>query len=685
MASKYAEYSQKFLDSKTHPSEKMLDNVKKILDKTSDIFYNTDKTSPLTNERWDATLAKYQKYREYTCGAKVQPKSNQRIVDIGHKYPQLVGTLTKTNNMNDVAKWFHSKKEVIDANTILDICVSLKEDGNSVTGTFNKSGKLELMLTRGKDGEGADVTKGFPNLDLKAFVKRKKIERNFGIKFEVTMNDENFEAVNEIRARDGEKTFVNSRAAVAGILGSSDVDKYVDYLQLVPLRFNYEDRELQRKDEIKLIDDMTNDNFIPLYYKVYKGTKKEILQKITDFYSRVINKVRPDLNRMIDGLVIEIMNPGIIGTLGREGDKNKYDFALKFPYMENTSTVRDIEFYYGKTGRITPVVVFDDVVFNGNNCNHVSIANYKRFKELKLRVGDQIIVQYRNDCLAYIELDPNFDQDEEKKPIKFKGKCPKCSEKLKVNKNKTFVHCVNEDCPGRLPGIILNWFEKLNIKGVKESAIEKIINGKLIREIADLYFITKDQLVNLEGIQSKGATVIMNAINSKKSIFDWEMYGSMSIPGIGRKKCKLIFTEYTEEEIDEWDDETLVKKLIKISGIEKKTAIVFTTYIRTHKTFIKNIKNAIEVKSYKDGLSESTVEPKNIVFTGYRDKIRQEILEGHGHSIKGSVSGKTDMVVTSTLSNMTVKIKKAMELSIPVYDKKEFERKVYPTLIPEDD
>lgn len=672
----YISIVREFLKEKS-PSKALLQNTKELLDHCSDVYYNSDIDSPLTDEEFDLVLQKYRKFDKYTAGAK--PKQGKRVVDMGHDFPELVGTLDKVNfitqkqrlaakqeDSDSVAEWFDRamKAAGIKPTRKIRVAVTDKKDGNSIAVTGNDKQNITLALTRGKDGQGADMTSKFAGRKLNRIPVPKG--DTVGVKYEAMVNDEDFEKVCGLMGR----TFANSRSMTAGILGAdkSESAQYVDYITLIPIRVQYKNTPITRDEELAIIRniaDHSSDQKINLNMEIIEGTVGEIIQQIGKIYDRYNKTDREKLDHPIDGLVIEILDEDIRQKLGRQEDRNNFEFALKFPYSVKRSNVQTIKFYVGDTGRVTPVVVFDTVKFNGANCNHVSIANYKRFRHLNLKKGDSVFIEYRNDVLSYLTKDP--ESKAEGKPIKFVANCPECGEKLKVNKTQTFVFCANTvGCPAIRRGKIVNWLKKLNIKGVKESTIRKLMDGGVLNDITDLYKLKVSDIAVLEGFQQRSAEIVIEAINSKTEMWDWELFGSLHFNGVGRGTCKLIFKEFTISDIFEMiKTGTYLERLTSIKGIEKITATNFVKGVVADQKIIKFAIKKLKIKSTKGDPSEKRGDPSKLysfVFTGFRDAELQSALESVGHSIKSGVSKNIDILVAKDPKSNSGKAKEAREL-----------------------
>ncbi len=324
---------QKFLKNKS-PKENDIKEIKEILEYCSDIYYNTEDQSPLTDGEFDELLKHYSNFVKFKSGAK--PKIGKKIVNVKHVFDDLVGTLDKCNNIKDVEEWF-SKIKLPKKFSIL---ISEKYDGNSMCAEVDKK-RYKLALTRGEDGEGADLLPIFRDRRIKV-----DIDDNLGIKYEVITTQDDFEKICELKGKD----YANARSVVAGILSDLEGFRYGNYLTLVPLRVKLKNKDITRLEEVKIIERMNKDLKVPFVYRINEGTLEQNVKFIEEVYQDYIKNKRHTINYMIDGLVIEIMDDELRKKLGRSDDRGNYEFALKFRYMVKRTKVKDIEFYCGKTG-----------------------------------------------------------------------------------------------------------------------------------------------------------------------------------------------------------------------------------------------------------------------------------------------------------------------------------------------
>ena len=645
------------------PSDKDLDEVKKLIEEASDIYYNGEDVSFLTDEEFDALLKYYRKFRPHVDGA--EPKFSKRKTDHAHNH-SLQGNLDKANTIDEVREFFLKCK----LPKKFSVGVSLKIDGNSVI-IEGENEKVKRALTRGKNGKGMDVTDLFKN-------RRFPIKGKFAIKTEAATTFKRLETISEIKG----KTYVNTRSVIAGLLSSKDGYLCKDEIILVPLRVTIDGKEMQREEEYDLISEIQSKE-IPFTKHIFIGSLEENIKEIEKIY-KIYTERRNNLDYLIDGLVIEILDVKERERLGRDEDNfiNKFEIALKFPYNIKRSTVEGIKFYFSKkqTGIVTPVVVFKPVVFSGNTCSHVSIANYKRFKELQLAEGDEIIVQYRNDTLAYIEKDFESSKSNKNKPIKFPKTCPSCGEKLVINDNETFVSCENKKCHGRKIGKVVNYLTKMDIKGVRENMVDKMFEAGVVKNIMSLYKLTPSKLMQVDGFQELTVKNIINAINSRREVFDYEVLGSLGFKGFGRTKAKELLKVIDFNRLMDMfaaRPQKLKSEIMSIHGFEETTADHILKGLKSNEKTIRFLMNELKIKSFKSEVEEaiknSTGERYSIVVTGDLDCAPRDVvknrLEALGHKMVGSVSGKTNFLIVGRVPGNN-KIADAKKHGTPIKDEK---------------
>ena len=649
------------------------EHIKEMLVNASNAYYNTDKLI-LSDEEYDKLNNFYINEMEGEPIIGSPPDSNKNTLSVSHEYENLAGTLEKTNKLEEAIKFI---KELIlkYPNKELKIILDLKFDGNSIMEEFS-NGKLNQALTRGNNGKGMDLNHIFFDDEI-------KYKESIAVKYEAITTYKNLDIINEKE----NKAYVNPRNLISGLLGKSEARNYKKYITLVPLEVRIKDNndffknleilEELRKDLLKEIP------YIPRVVISYDPNKdkdidkfiKKVELEINNYYNLVISK-RESLEFMIDGLVLSVLSNDILLDETYTNSIPSFMLAVKFPYLEKTTKVTKIEFEVSKngTGRITPVCYFEPVEFNGTIHTKQSLQNYKRFDELKLGIGSSILIQYRNDCLSYIE--PLA--EEGITPIEFPTRCPICNELIAITMNDdvaTLANCVNPKCKNNVIGKYNNFLIKVDVKNVKENTIEKLYeNGLLTGSIQELYEIKEEEFINIQGLGQSTFDIIEKELKTK-TLYDYEILGSLGIPNISLKTskefCKVfplkdIIVEYAPNEY------SLNISMMNIMNLDGFSDILSRNILDG---IVNNIEDILFLlnnsKSIKKEIEENVkklgnIESLNIVFTGFRDKEFKDKLELMGHKVTDSVSGKTNLVITKDPNSSSSKIKKAREKGIEI-------------------
>lgn len=641
--------------------------VKELLKEASKQYYETDSLL-MSDDDYDYLYKLFRKATgEDIIGS--APSGLKGTISVKHSYKNLVGSLDSAKNLEEISPFLDKYFKI--PLKEYHVRLSLKFDGNSVTIERDEEGKVIKALTRGKDGKGKDLTYIFKDDTLGSL---DFYDSAYAIKYEAVISYENYEKL----CNDTEEDYANPRSLISGILGRDDAYKYKDYITLVPLELRLEEDEGAIKFQNKIkdnfeeeIDEFYPDNWYTKYKKkITVKNRKELEKEISDYYNYV-NSIRSELPFMIDGIVVDMLDEDIIKNnfYNPSGFIPYHNFAIKLPYLEAISEVEDIIYTVGNSGRITPNVVFSPVKFNGTVHTKQSIANYKRFKELRLGKGSKIVVSYRNDVLTYITK-LNCPENEKIKPLKYIEKCPICGEDISII-GDTLSYCTNDNCPSKVLGKIENFCIKMDIKGIKINTIEKIYNDKVISCIEDLFDLKNRRKLLSESIGPKSAVNIINAIESKE-YYDYEILGSLNIPNISIESAKFLCRKFDLAEIFKMEESEMFNNILNIEGfsIIKTNSMVNGIYDNAECIYFLMNRG---YKSYKEQFKNSNNSLK-IVFTGFRNKDWEIQLEMMGHKVTSSVSSKTNLVVYGDEPG-NVKMKKAKELGIQTMYVDEFKDK----------
>lgn len=670
-------------------------SIEKKLIKASDKYYNTNKLI-LSDEEYD----KLKDYYLLNGGDESKiigayPLANNNNLSMNHKYLNLAGTLHKTNVKEEMKEFIRSRiKEYclemsLDPSLSRELQVSfdLKYDGNSVIGEY-KDGVPVNFLTRGKDGLGLDLTEIFKGEEI-------EIKEECAVKYEAIVSYKNFKKILEDFP---DTNYANPRSLVSGLLGRKDAKKFRKYVTLVPLEVRYKDNDGRTFDTIDAKLKLLNDFNSEIEVFEYKFTNKKSMELFEseicdefDIYYNSIIEIRNDLPFMIDGLVVTVYSDWNVSDKNYINCIPNFSYALKFPYLEKLTKITDITFSLGDSGRITPMAHFEPVEFNGTIHNKQSLQNYKRYQELRLGIGSEVLIQFVNDVLTYIQPLAN-EYNSNIEPVLFTTKCPVCEGNVAIDYDEkgfgTLAYCTNPTCKGQVIGRINNFITKIGVKGLKTTSINKLYENNLLNNgIESLFNLKRNDVVNINGL-GESAWEIIESIQDKR-FYDYEILGSIMIKNISIKNakefCKLFdlkttiysISDIMNEEYPEYKnlDEYKSKCITKFKTIPGYSDIM-AKYI--FEGMVLNLPLIYRLMGTCKNLRDDIKTSENsltVVMSGIRSKEIEEYIENNGGKVVGSVSKKTDILIVKDKSASTSKIKKAKDLGIPILLIDEFKSK----------
>jgi len=573
-------------------------------------------------------------------------KLSKRMVDTKHVYPELVGTLDKCKFvLNNQAKergvfedsnvrvlerdFFsrHIQSGILDPNRVISIIAELKYDGVSVEAEV--SNIVHTARTRGDANEdiGADITSILYDYSFK-HAKEIPFEEKFGMKFEAIMTYVDLWKYNLKK----EKKYKNCRTAITSIFSSLDSMNYKEFITLVPLATSL---GIDRLTEVEFMNKYYHSGEY-LRYSIITGTYVEVLFQIKQFVEEA-EYMRPFMPFMYDGIVISYLDEDIIMKLGRSNSVNQYSVAVKFNPIVKQSVFRGYSYKIGQDGCVTPMIHYDPVEFYGTIHDKSSGHSYERFKNLGLRIGDIINIEYTNDVMPYVTKPDNSNNYNNMNPIvEFIEFCPSCGTKLTLSKTGKTMFCENIECSERNINRMIGMLQKLNLKDFAEASLTAIAKFSL----SELLNLRKEDILFLGDVTSDKFIERMNELKTVP-IYDYRIIGSIGFTGIAIEKWKLILSKYTLSEILNMDPNDLKLMLVQIKGIGPMTVDTLIQEFEFHRAdleYINQMKNIIASKGIKSG--------KKIRFTGFRNAELVEQLISMGHDASdGGITKTTDILL----------------------------------------
>ncbi|MER2060329.1 MAG: NAD-dependent DNA ligase LigA [Niallia sp.] len=653
-------------------AEKRVKELHNLLNQYGYEYYVLDNPS-VPDAEYDALLNELIHLEEQFPSLKTNDSPSQRIggeildmfSKVQHQKPMLsLGNAFNEGDLRD----FDRKVRAAIGDDFSYVC-ELKIDGLAVSLRY-ENGLFEQGATRGDGTTGEDITANLKT--IRSIPLRLNQPVSIEVRGEAFMPKKSFEALNKIKDENGEEPFANPRNAAAGSLRQLDpriaASRNLDVF-LYAIGDVGQTGVQSHSEGLDLLD--------TLGFKTNKERKKcatieDVLRYIDGWQEK-----RPHLPYEIDGIVIKIDGLAHQEKLGTTAKSPRWAIAYKFPAEEVMTKLLNIELNVGRTGVVTPTAVLEPVKVAGTTVKRASLHNEDLIREKDIRLGDMVVVKKAGDIIPEVVnvLVEKRTGDEEE--FLMPTHCPECNSELVRLEEEVALRCINPKCPAQIREGLIHFVSRnaMNIDGLGERVVSQLFSEKLIEDVADLYTLEFEQLIQLERMGEKSVNNLLQAIEvSKQNSLERLLFG-LGIRHVGAKAAKTIAMEFKHMD-------SLVKAtkedLTAINEIGEKMADSIVTFFEQEEVLelITELKTYGVNMEYTGPLPVATEEAdsifagKTIVLTGKLEQLSRneakEQIELLGGKITGSVSKKTDLVVAG--EDAGGKLTKAEQLGIEVWD-----------------
>ena len=595
---------------------------------------------------------------------------NKNFTQVTHKYPML--SLGNTYSEGEVSDFYDRTQKAL--NEDFEICAELKYDGTSISLTY-ENGKLIRAVTRGDGEKGDDVTDNVKTIRTIPLVLYGDYPQLFEIRGEILMPWEVFEELNREKEAREEPLFANPRNAASGtlklqnsaIVASRKLDAYLYYLlgEELPCDGHYENLQKAAQWGFKISDHMK---------------KCHSLQEVFD-YIHYWDTERKNLPVATDGIVLKVNSLKQQKNLGFTAKSPRWAIAYKFQAERALTRLNKVTYQVGRTGAVTPVANLDPVQLSGTIVKRASLHNADIIEGLDLHVGDMVYVEKGGEIIPKIT---GVDKDARSmmvgEKVKFITHCPECGSKLIRYEGEAAHYCPNETaCPPQIKGKIEHFISRkaMNIDGLGPETVDMFYRLGLIKDTADLYKLTVDDIKNLDRMGDKSAENIVKGIAQSKEVpFERALF-ALGIRFVGETVAKKIAKSFTDiEELENAD----LERLINIDEIGEKIAQSIISYFANplNRELIERLKIAglqfsrkeEDLSGYTDKLVGQSIVISGVFTHHSRDEYK-DLIEKNGGKNVGSISAKTSFILAG--ENMgPAKLEKAQKLGVQIMSEDEF-------------
>ena len=612
----------------------------------------------------------------------------QRVKQIENEYPQLITEDSPTQAVQGMAnstfeKVTHSVKmeSLLDAFSYEELrdfdrrvreyvenpqyVVETKIDGLSISLEYT-DGVFTRGSTRGSGIVGEDVTANLAT--IKSIPKKIKNAPAFlEVRGEVYMPKEVFLRLVEKQENEGKQPFKNPRNAASGSVRQKD-SKITKERDLDIFVFNIQ----QVSDEVTLTGHKESLDLLKKYgFKV--SPRYTLFDNIEDAIKEVeaIGEMRGNFAFDIDGAVIKVDNLARRDVMGSTNKYPRWAVAYKYPPEEKETILKNIEISVGRTGVLTPTAVFDTVQLAGTSVSRAVLHNQDFINEKQINIGDTIVVRKAGDIIPeVVRLAKKNTEGIFEIPLV----CPSCGSTVEKT-DESALRCDNPDCPQQIVRNLIHFASRgaMNIEGLGEAVVMQLADKELIRDVADIYYLTKEDILTLEGFKDKSANNLITAIeNSKANNLD-KLVFAFGIRNVGEKAARMLCEEFkTIENLINASAEDIIK-IDGFGGIVAQSVVNYFANENVHR-IIDRLKDKGVNTTFVSTVESEVLKGRTIVVTGTLPTLSRDAAEklitDNGGKAASSVSKKTSYVLAGEKAGS--KLDKANRLGIPVITEEEF-------------
>lgn len=538
----------------------------------------------------------------------------------------------------------------------------LKIDGLSVSLTY-VNGVLQVGATRGDGNIGENITENLKRVhDIPLHLDQ---SLDITVRGECYLPKESFEAINIEKRANGEQEFANPRNAAAGTLRQLNTG-IVAKRKLATFLYQ-EASPTQKETQDDVLKELESYGFSVNHHRLISSS----MEKIWDFI-QTIEKDRVSLPYDIDGIVIKVNSLAMQEELSFTVKAPRWAIAYKFPAEEKEAEILSVDWTVGRTGVVTPTANLTPVQLAGTTVSRATLHNVDYIAEKDIRIGDTVVVYKAGDIIPAV-LNVVMSKRNQQEVMLIPKLCPSCGSELVHFEGEVALRCINPLCPNQIKERLAHFASRdaMNITGFGPSLVEKLFDAHLIADVADIYRLSIENLLTLDGIKEKSATKIYHAIQSSKENSAEKLLFGLGIRHVGSKASRLLLEEFGNlRQLSQASQESIAS-IDGLGGVIAKSLHTFFEKEEVDKLLEELTSYNVNFNYLGKRVStDAQLSGLTVVLTGKLEKMTRneakEKLQNLGAKVTGSVSKKTDLIVAG--SDAGSKLTKAQDLGITIQD-----------------
>jgi DNA ligase (NAD+) len=585
-------------------------------------------------------------------------------------------SLDNSYSKEDLEDWEKRIQRIL-GDVKVEFTCELKYDGASISLTY-EDGQLVRAVTRGDGFQGDEVTTNIKTIKSVPLQLKGDYPQKFDIRGEIILTLEGFAKMNQERIEAGEDPYMNPRNTASGSLKLQD-SALVAQRPLECLLYSITGNNLGINTQFEMLEKARQWGFkVPTVAKLCKSTQ-EVMQFV-DYW----DTHRHSLPYETDGVVVKVNNIQHQEELGYTAKSPRWAMAYKFKAEQVSTVLNEITYQVGRTGAITPVANLEPVLLAGTTVKRASLHNADQIAKLDVREGDTVFVEKGGEIIPKIIAVDFTKRSTDSKPTEYITHCPECGTELIRKEGEAQHFCPNDTgCPTQITGRIQHFISRkaMDIEGMGSETVELLFKEGLIANYADIYTLTKEQVVPLERMAEKSAENLVNGVAASKSIPFERVLFALGIRYVGETVAKKLAKAYknidalmvaTQEELIAVDEigERIAESVIRFFAEPTNVALVE----RLKSYGLQFSLSEEQLENQTDKLKGQTFVVSGVFESISRNDLKK-LIEDNGGKVASSISSKTSFVVAGDNMGPSKKTK-AESLGVPIISEQEFMEKV---------
>jgi DNA ligase (NAD+) len=644
--------------------------LRRLIDQANRQYYVLDKPE-ITDAEYDALFRELVELESQYPELVTPDSPTQRVggppsdafAKVTHRTPML--SLGNAFDRDEVREFDRRVRRTLGDVTV-EYITELKIDGLAMSLLY-EDGRYRIGATRGDGYAGEDVTpnvKTIPSVPISVTIPP-EFPPTFEVRGEVYMPKRSFQRLNAELAAEGKPLFANPRNAAAGAVRQLD-PRVTSRRRLDTFMYTL-DPAGGAKSQAQILARLAEMGFHVNENRAVHGDIDGVIAFLDQWQTK-----RHGLDYQIDGMVIKVNDLGQQAELGFVSRSPRWALAFKFPPEQAETVVEDIKVYVGRTGAITPVAWLTPVQISGVTVGRATLHNEDEVARKDLRPADHVIIQRAGDVIPEVVRVVKEKRPASSRPWHMPRQCPECGTDLVREPGEAATRCINPTCPAQVLEHIRHFVGALDIEGFGYATLQQLIDQKLVKDPADLYHLTKAQLLTLEGFADRSAQNLLDRIEASKPTTLLRFLAALGIGHVGWTMAGLL-AEYFGS-IDRLQGAT-VDELRAVGGVGPTVAEAVHEYFQRPepRRLIERLLDAgVTIKPLDR--TEGPLSGKTFVLTGSLTSVTRGQAEGRiktlGGTIGSAVSKKTDYLVVG--ADPGSKLEKALRLKVPILDEAAF-------------